>query len=124
MPVDGYGLTMGDDLEARVDVLQDRVRERLAALRATGLRSPGPADDDGREAATDAVIEATTALIDYEEHLPALLDRAPHRLSLQVVRWSGVLTAAVGASLAVAAVAGWVARWWVLVALLPCLAAA
>jgi hypothetical protein len=167
MAVGGYGRSMrvdrpdaaasgsASELEARVDVLQDRVRERLAELRALGPSRPGQAsqagrpsqagpadpagqaipanqpahpgfpgpDDDVRDPATDAVIEAATALIEYEEQLPVLLDRAPQRLSLQIVRWSGVLTAAVGASLAVAAVAGWVARGWVLAALLPCVAA-
>jgi hypothetical protein len=117
MRVDRAGASASDpgELEARVDVLQDRVRERLAELRAIAPEST--------ETATDAVIEAATALIEYEEQLPVLLDRAPQRLSLQIVRWSGVLTGAVGSSLAVAAVAGWVARGWVLVALLPCVAA-
>ena len=108
---------MGEDPETQIAVLQSRVRERLDELRP--LR-PGAEE---YAAAADAVIEATTVLIDYEERLPILLDRAPRRLSLLIVRWSGVVTAALGLSLGIAAVAGWSARWWLLLAM-PVLAAA
>jgi hypothetical protein len=108
---------MGEDPEAQIAVLQTRVRERLAELRPVQPGSPeyGPA--------AEAVIEATTELIDYEERLPVLLDRAPRRLSLLIVRWSGVVTAAIGFSLGVAAVAGWSSRWWLLL-VIPVVAAA
>lgn len=99
---------MGDDPEAQIAVLQAQVRERLAELRPI---RPG-AEAYGR--ATDAVIEAATRLIDYEERLPLLLDQAPRRLSLLIVRWSGMVPAAVGVSLGVAAVAHWVPRLWLL----------
>lgn len=99
---------MGDDPEEQIAVLQTRVRERLADLRPI---RPG-AEAYGR--ATDAVIEAARALIEYEERLPLLLDQAPRRLSLLIVRWSGLVPLAVGLSLTVAAVAGWVSRWWLL----------
>jgi hypothetical protein len=99
---------MGEDPEVQIAVLQNRVRERLAELRPI---RPG-AEAYGR--ATDAVIEATTALIDYEERVPLLLDQAPRRLSLLIVRWSGLVPTAVGLALTVAAVAGWLARWWLL----------
>jgi hypothetical protein len=99
---------MGDDPEEQIAVLQNRVRERLAELRP--IRPGGEAY--GR--ATDAVIEAATALIDYEERVPLLLDQAPRRLSLLIVRWSGLVPTAVGLALTVAAVAGWLPRWWLL----------
>jgi len=99
---------MGDDPEEQIAVLQAQVRRRLAELRPI---RPG-AEAYGK--ATDAVIEAATALINYEERLPLLLDQAPRRLSLLIVRWSGMVPTAVGASLAVAAGAGWLARWWLL----------
>jgi hypothetical protein len=99
---------MGEDPEVRIAVLQNRVQERLAELRPI---RPG-AEAYGR--ATDAVIEAATALIDYEERVPLLLDQAPRRLSLLIVRWSGLVPTAVGLALTVAAVAGWLPRWWLL----------
>ena len=108
---------MGEDPEDHIAVLQSRVRERLDELRPI---RPG-SDEYGP--ATDAVIEAATELINYEERLPILLDRAPRRLSLLIVRWSGVVTAAIGASLGVAAVAGWSSRWWLLL-VIPLIAAA
>ena len=108
---------MGEDPEDQIAVLQSRVRERLAELR------PMEPTADQYGAATDAVIEAATALIEYEERLPVLLDRAPRRLSLLIVRWSGVVTAAIGVSLGIAAVAGWSSRWWLLM-VVPILAGA
>jgi hypothetical protein len=103
---------MDDDPEEQIAVLQKRVRERLDELRPI---RPG-AEAYGR--ATDAVIEAATALIDYEERLPLLLDQAPRRLSLLIVRWSGLVPTAVGLSLTVAAVSGWLSRWWLLMVIL------
>jgi hypothetical protein len=107
---------MADDPEDHIAVLQSRVRERLAQLRPIrpGAQEYGPA--------TEAVIEATTELINYEERLPVLLDRGPRRLSLLIVRWSGVVTAAIGVSLGIAAVAGWSSRWWLLL-VIPLIAA-
>src|SRR4051812_32035950 len=101
---------MGEDPEDQIAVLQSRVRERLDELRPI---RPG-AEEYG--AAADAVIDATATLIAYEERLPVLLDRGPRRLSLLIVRWSGVVTAALGVSLGIAAVAGWSSRWWLLMA--------
>lgn len=108
---------MGDDPEDHIAVLQSRVRERLAELRPLrpGSEEYGPA--------TEAVFEATTELINYEERLPVLLDRAPRRLSLLIVRWSGIVTAAIGVSLGIAAVAGWSSHWWLLL-VIPLIAAA
>jgi hypothetical protein len=108
---------MGEDPEDQIAVLQSQVRERLDELRPI---EPG---SDAYSAATDAVIEAATALIDYEERLPLLLERAPRRLSLLIVRWSGVVTAAIGGSLGTAAAAGWTSRWWMLM-VVPVLAGA
>jgi hypothetical protein len=108
---------MGDDPEQQIAVLQARVRERLAELRPI---RPGA---EAYERATDAVIEATEALIEYEERLPLLLDQGPRRLSLLIVRWSGLVPIAVGVSLGLAAVAGWLARLWLLVVILLFLAA-
>jgi hypothetical protein len=108
---------MGEDPEDQIAVLQSRVRERLDALRPI---APG---SEEYEPASDAVIEAATELINYEERLPVLLDRAPRRLSLLIVRWSGVVTAAIGLSLGVAAVAGWSSRWWLLL-VIPLITAA
>jgi hypothetical protein len=108
---------MGEDPEEQIAVLQSRVRERLTELRPI---RPGAEE---YSAAADAVIEATRSLIDYEDRLPVLLDRAPRRLSLLIVRWSGVVTAALGVSLGTAAVAGWSSRWWLLM-IVPVLAAA
>ena len=68
--------------------------------------------------ATDAVIEATRELIAYERRLPMLLDAEARRLSLLIVRWSGVLTAAVALSLLVAGLVGWLPRWWMLPAVI------
>jgi hypothetical protein len=108
---------MGEDPEDQIAVLQSRVRERLAELRPIqpGSEEYGPA--------SEAVIQAATELINYEERLPVLLDRAPRRLSLLIVRWSGVVTASIGASLGVAAVAGWSSRWSLLL-VIPVIAAA
>ncbi|GAB6900137.1 hypothetical protein [Kineosporia succinea] len=64
--------------------------------------------------ATDAVVAATRELLTYERRLPVLLDAEPRRLSLLIVRWSGVVSAAVAASLMVAALVGWLPRWWAL----------
>jgi hypothetical protein len=100
---------MGEDPEVQIAVLQNRVQERLAELRPI---RPG-AEAHGR--AIDAVIEATTTLIDYEERVPLLLDQAPRRLSLLIVRWSGLVPTAVGLALTVAAVADGLPRWWLLV---------
>ena len=108
---------MGEDPEDHIAVLQSRVRERLDELRPI---RPG---SEAYGLATDAVIEAATELINYEERLPILLDRAPRRLSLLIVRWSGVVTAAIGMSLGIAAVAGWSSRWWLLL-VIPLVAAA
>jgi hypothetical protein len=108
---------MGEDPEDQIADLQSRVRERLDALR------PIPPGSEEYGPASDAVIEAATELIAYEERLPVLLDRAPRRLSLLIVRWSGVVTAAIGASLGIAAVAGWSSRWWLLL-VIPLIAAA
>jgi hypothetical protein len=108
---------MGEDPEDHIAVLQSRVRERLDELRP--LR-PGT---DAYGPAADAVLEATRELIDYEERLPVLLDRAPRRRSLLIVRWSGVVTGAIGTSLGIAAVAGWSSRWWLLL-VIPVIAAA
>jgi hypothetical protein len=109
---------MGEVPEDQIAVLQSRVRERLDELRPI---RPG---HEAYAAASDAVIEAATELIDYEERLPSLLDRAPRRLSLLIVRWSGVVTGALGASLGIAAVAGWSSRWWLLMVLPLAVAAA
>jgi hypothetical protein len=108
---------MGEDPEDQIAVLQSRVRERLDQLRPIepGSEQYGPA--------TEAVIQAASELINYEERLPVLLDQAPRRLSLLIVRWSGVVTAAIGVSLGVAAVAGWSSRWWLLL-VIPVIAAA
>jgi len=108
---------MGDDPEDHIAVLQSQVRRRLDELRPIqpGSEEYGPA--------TEAVIEAATDLINYEERLPVLLDREPRRLSLLIVRWSGVVTAAIGVSLGVAAVAGWSSQWWLLL-VIPVIAAA
>jgi hypothetical protein len=100
---------MGDDPEAQIAVLQERVRERLAALRAL---QPG---DREYEPAGDAVIAVAAELIDYEQRLPVLLDQGPRRLTLLTVRWSGIVSGAVGIAIGVAASAGWLARWWLLV---------
>jgi hypothetical protein len=108
---------MGEDPEDEIAVLQSRVRERLADLR---LIRPGAEE---YAPATDAVINAARELIEYEERLPILLDRQPRRLSLLIVRWSGVVTAAIGVSVGIAAVAGWSSHWWLLLAL-PLIAAA
>ncbi|MCD5314619.1 hypothetical protein [Kineosporia babensis] len=83
-----------------------------AAARLTGRDRPSLAE------ATDAVIAATRELINYERRLPMLLDAQPRLLSLRIVRWSGVLAAAVAAGLLVTALAGGIARWWVLPALI------
>ena len=96
-------------------MLQARIRQRLDELRRL------PEDDEGQDAATERVIEAAAALIDYEERLPVLLDRPAQRLSLQIVRWAGIVTATFGGCLAVAAVLGWTRQWWLVVALLPVL---
>jgi hypothetical protein len=101
------------DPEQQIAVLQSRVRERLAELR---LVRPGA---ESYLEGADEVIAAATELIDYEERLPVLLDAAPRRLSLLIVRWAGVVTGAVGISLAIAAVIGWLPRWWLLVVVLP-----
>jgi hypothetical protein len=108
---------MGEDPEHQIAVLQSRVRERLAQLR------PLTPESEQYEPATEAVIEAARELINYEERLPILLDRAPRRLSLLIVRWSGVVIAAIGVSVGIAAVADWTSRWWLLLAL-PVIAAA
>jgi hypothetical protein len=96
-----------DRLEQRVSALQSRVMERLAALRRV---TP---DDDEYAEATEAVLAAASELIDYEERLPALLDAEPHRMSVLVVRWSGLVVALVGVALGITAVAGWLPRWWI-----------
>ncbi len=108
---------MGEDPEIQITVLQSRVRERLAQLHPL---QPNSAE---YEPVSEAVIQAATELISYEERLPVLLDRAPRRLSLLIVRWSGVVTAVGGVSLGVAAVADWSSRWWVLL-VIPMIAAA
>jgi hypothetical protein len=99
---------MDEDPVHRIAVLQAQVTQRLADLRR--LR---PGDDDYDEA-TDSVLAAATELIAYEKRLPVLLDTDPHRVSVLVVRWSGVTIGAVGVSLGIAAVVGWLPRWWLL----------
>ena len=100
--------SMGQDPERQIAVLQAQVRQRLADLRPI---RPG---SENYTMAADAVIKAAAELIDYEERLPVLLDLPPRRLSLLIVRWSGMVPAAVGLSLSVAALAGWLPRWWLL----------
>jgi hypothetical protein len=95
-----------DTPEHRVAALQSRVSERLAALRRTT-----PEDAEYAEA-TEAVLAAATDLIDYEERLPALLDAEPHRLSVFIVRCSGLVVGVVGLALGIAALANWLPRWW------------
>jgi len=108
---------MGEDPEQQIAILQSQLRERLAQLRP---HRPG---SEAHTKATDAVIQATTKLIDYEERLPLLLDRAPRRLSLLIVRWSGMVPTGVGVSVTVAALAGWVSRWWLLMVIVLLVAA-
>jgi hypothetical protein len=98
--------SMGENPERQIAVLQAQVRERLADLRPI---RPGA---ERYTAASDAVIAAAAELIEYEERLPLLLDQAPRRLSLLIVRWSGIVSAAVGFSLTVAALVGWLSHWW------------
>ncbi|MCD5350421.1 hypothetical protein [Kineosporia mesophila] len=64
--------------------------------------------------ATDAVIEATRELISYERRLPLLLDAGPRRQSLLIVRWSGLVVAAVALSLLAGPLVTELPRWWVL----------
>jgi hypothetical protein len=109
---------VGRDPERQFAVLQEQVRERLAELRPI---RPG---SEKYTQAADAVIRATTELIDYEERLPLLLDQAPRRLSLLIIRWSGVVSAAVGVALLVAVLAGWLPRWWLPIVVVPFGAAA
>jgi hypothetical protein len=99
---------MGENPEQQVAVLQSRIRERLAELR------PIPPGAKEYTKVSDDVIRAANNLIEYEARLPLLLDQGPRRLSLLIVRWSGVFCVAVGFSLAIAAVAGWLPRWWLL----------
>jgi hypothetical protein len=98
--------SMGSDPEQQIAVLQSQVRERLAQLRPI---RPG---SESYTVAADAVIKAAGELIDYEERLPLLLDQAPRRMSLLIVRWSGLAPAAVGLSLLIGAVVGWLPHWW------------
>ncbi|GLY19117.1 hypothetical protein LWF15_15770 [Kineosporia rhizophila] len=81
-------------------------------------RHPARRERPSLQEATDAVIAATRELINYERRLPMLMDAQPRRLSLLIVRWSGVLTAAVAGSVLLAALAGWLPRWWALPALI------
>ena len=81
-------------------------------------RHPARRERPSLQEATDAVIAATRELINYERRLPMLMDAQPRRLSLLIVRWSGVLTATVAASVLIAALAGRLPRWWVLPALI------
>jgi hypothetical protein len=130
------GLDLGEPSDHWVDLeglRRRRARRRLADLGLSDAGRSGPRllgdglDDDSEGAdqarpslqeATDAVIAATRELISYERRLPLLLDAEPRRLSLMIVRWSGVLTAAVAISLFVAGLAGWLPRWWVLPAII------
>jgi hypothetical protein len=98
--------------EDHVRALQANIRERLDALR------PLVPDTEGYARVAAQVLEATAELIEYEERLPLLIDEPRHRLSVAVVRWSGVATTAVAGVLALACIPGWVATWW-LALLLP-----
>jgi hypothetical protein len=102
--------------EDHVRTLQAHIRERLDALR------PLAPDSDGYVRAAAKVLEATAELIEYEGRLPLLIDEPRHRLSVAVVRWSGIATAAVAGLLALATVPGWISWWW-LALLLPVLLA-
>lgn len=129
-PEDDWGDDRGDVLDAGGELPAEGFRRRQQTHRAdsgsAGEEDPGPRLLEDRldrsrpslQDATDAVIDATRELINYERRLPMLLDAEPRRLSLMIVRWSGVLTAAVAASLLVAGLAGWLPRWWVLPALI------
>jgi hypothetical protein len=109
---------VGVNPEQQVAVLQSQIRERLAQLR------PIPPGAATYATVSDEVIRATNELIAYEERLPILLDQGPRRLSLLIVRWAGVVAVAVGLSLAVAALVGWLPRWWLLPVVLTLAAAA
>jgi hypothetical protein len=102
--------------EDHVRTLQAQIRERLDALR------PLVPDSDGYVNAAAKVLEATAELIEYEQRLPFLIDEPRHRLSVTVVRWSGIATAAVAGLLALATIPGWISWWW-LALLLPVLLA-
>ena len=102
--------------EDHVRTLQAQIRERLDVLR------PLAPDSDGYVKAAAQVLEATAELIEYEERLPLLIDEPRHRLSVAVVRWSGIATAAVAGLLALATIPGWISWWW-LALLLPVLLA-
>ena len=112
----GYGLPMPDHPDDQVAVLQERLRQCLDRVRDL--------DPDGDEhaAAAEEAFAAAQALIDYEEQVPGLLDQLPRRGSLLTVRWSGVVTAALGVSLVIAALAGWTARWWLPLGVVPAVA--
>ena len=102
--------------EDHVRTLQAQIRERLDALR------PLAPDSEGYVTAAAQVLEATAELIEYEERLPLLIDEPRHRLSVAVVRWSGIATAAVAGVLALATIPGWISWWW-LALLVPVLLA-
>ena len=92
--------------EDHVRTLQAQIRERLDALR------PLAPDSEGYVAAAAQVLEATAELIEYEQRLPLLVDEPRHRLSVAVVRWSGIATAAVAGVLALVTIPGWISWWW------------
>jgi hypothetical protein len=92
--------------EDHVAVLQARIRERLDAMR------PLAPESDGYVRAAASVLEATAELIDYEERLPVLVDEPRRRLSVAVVRWSGIVTVATAVLLGLCTIPGWVTYWW------------
>ena len=100
------------DHEDRITELQGIIRERHESLTAM------PSADPGYPEAASRVLDATFDLIAFEDRLPMLLDQPRRRSSVLAVRSAGWLAIAVAAVLGLAAVPGWVDRWWLLL-LLP-----
>jgi hypothetical protein len=104
----------------------DRLRRDLLATLdrcdALGADAPQATDAPGFEAAADAAIEATTALLDYEDRLPLLLDAPRHRLSVRLVRAAGWLAVGVAVLLAMLLlVRASPQHWWSWLWLVPLL---
>lgn len=103
--------------EQEVQRLQQVIHDHRSALDAAAAGTPA------YQPAVTAVLEATVQLVNYEVGIEVQGREAYSARTATIVRWVGLVTAAIIAVVAVLTVTSWLSKWW-LVLLVPLLALA